>query len=93
MGVGNISLERGGYMAPHSSHQRGVDVDIIPVRTDGREDGVTIHQAAYSRSRTQSLLNLVWAELSIRVILFNDGGVTRVQYWPGHDNHFHVSIN
>ena len=93
MGVGNISLENGGYMAPHSSHQQGVDVDVRPMRTDGQEAGVTIHQSAYSRSRTQALVSDFRRELSIRIILFNDSGVSGVRYWSGHDNHFHVSMN
>lgn len=93
MGVGNISLENGGRMPPHSSHQRGVDVDVRPMRSDGREAGVTIHQSAYSRSRTQALVSDFRRELSIRIILFNDSGVSGVRYWSGHDNHFHVSMN
>jgi uncharacterized protein YraI len=92
-GVGNISLENGGYMAPHSSHRRGVDVDIIPMRSDGREAGVTIYQSAYSRYWTQKLIDMYRSELSIRVILFNDSSVRGVQYWSGHDNHFHASAN
>lgn len=79
-------------MAPHSSHQRGVDVDIIPQRTDGREDGVTIYQGAYSRYYTQVLIDRFRAQISTRVILFNDSRVRGVQYWAGHHNHFHASV-
>jgi len=93
LGIGNISLENGGYMAPHSSHQRGVDVDVIPVRRDGREDGVTIYQSAYSRQLTQRVIDLFHDELSTRVILFNDPTIRGVMSWAGHDNHFHVSVN
>lgn len=92
-GVGNISLQNGGYMAPHSSHRRGVDVDIIPQRNDGRENGITIHQGAYSRYWTQRLIDSFRAQISTRVILFNDSRVRGVVYWAGHDNHFHASVN
>ena len=92
MGVGNISLENGGYMAPHSSHQVGEDVDVIPVRNDGREAGVTIHQRAYSRTQTQRLLDLFVAEVPLRLCLFNDSGTRNTRYWAGHDNHFHYRM-
>lgn len=93
LGVGNISLQNGGYMAPHSSHRRGVDVDVIPMRTDGRELGVTIHQGAYSRTRTRAVLQIFRSEIRTRVVLFNDRYISGVTYWAGHDNHFHFSAN
>jgi uncharacterized protein YraI len=91
MGVGNISLENGGTMAPHTSHKQGLDVDVIPMRTDSVEDGVTIFQSLYSRSRTQRIIDLVSSEIRPRVILFNDSQTRGTQSWPGHDNHFHFS--
>lgn len=90
-GVGHLSLERGGAFAPHQSHRLGKNLDVRPVRTSG-EAAVTITQSAYSRSRTQRLIDIVKAETSARSVLFNDSGVSGVSYFAGHDNHFHVSI-
>jgi len=90
-GVGHISLERGGAFAPHSSHRLGKNADFRPVRTSG-EAAVTITQSAYSRSRTQQLIDIMKAETQARSVLFNDSGVTGVSYYTGHHNHFHLSI-
>lgn len=35
MGVGDISLKNGGDISGHASHERGVDVDMRPIRKDG----------------------------------------------------------
>lgn len=91
MGVGNISLENGGPIPPHVSHQQGLDLDVIPMRLDGREDGVTIYENSYSRSKTQRIIDLISSEIRPRVILFNDSRTRGTQSWPGHDNHFHFS--
>ncbi|MGE0707077.1 MAG: penicillin-insensitive murein endopeptidase [Planctomycetota bacterium] len=91
IGVGEISLENGGPMPPHVTHREGKNADIRPVRTSG-EGPVTIYQAAYSRSRTQRLIDLMRAETSARSVLFNDTGVRGVSTYPGHHNHFHLSI-
>ena len=92
MGVGNVSKENGGTFPPHSSHKRGVDMDVRPGRTSG-EGPVTISDSAYSRERTQRMINLFRAEVSVRTVLFNDPGVSGVQSYSGHHNHFHVSVN
>ncbi|MEZ6186015.1 MAG: penicillin-insensitive murein endopeptidase [Planctomycetota bacterium] len=92
MGVGDISLANGGPMPGHVSHQLGVDVDVRPVRSDGRTGPVTIYQSAYSRTLTQRLLNLFVAELRIRLILFNDRYTRPVQSYPNHHHHFHARI-
>lgn len=90
-GIGHLSLENGGPFAPHSSHRLGKNVDVRPVRTSG-EAAVTITQSAYSRSRTQQLIDIMKAETRARSVLFNDSGVSGVSYYAGHDNHFHLSI-
>lgn len=93
LGVGDVSLENGGPFPPHVSHQRGVDMDVRPVRNDGVEAPVTIYDSTYSRARTQTLIDLFRSETSINLILFNDRATTGTQTWPGHDNHLHVRIN
>jgi peptidoglycan hydrolase-like protein with peptidoglycan-binding domain len=95
LGIGNISLQGGGPFPPHSSHQKGVDVDIRPVRNDRKEEPVTYQSASYSRALTQQLVDIIRANgvLSIRTILFNDPNVRGVSPYPGHDDHLHVSFN
>lgn len=92
IGVGNISLNGGGPMAPHVSHQKGLDVDFRLLRKDGAKVGVSRFEAAYSRQRTQDLVNVIRANgiLTVDLILFNDSSVTGVQSWSGHDDHLHV---
>lgn len=91
MGVGHISKENGGAFPPHSSHRYGKNLDVRPMKTSG-EGPVTIFQSAYSRSRTQALIDLLKAETNAQSVLFNDRNVSGVRYYSGHDNHFHLSI-
>lgn len=92
LGIGDISLNGGGPMSGHASHQKGLDIDIRLVRNDGREEPVTYHQSMYSRTLTQELVNLIRANgvLRVQYIFFNDPQVTGVQTWPNHDDHLHV---
>ncbi|GIW70860.1 MAG: hypothetical protein KatS3mg102_0402 [Planctomycetota bacterium] len=91
MGVGDLSLENGGPISGHVSHQKGVDADVRPVKRSG-EGPVTIHQSAYSRAGTQALIDLYYRHLPVTLVLFNDPHVRRVRWWQNHDNHFHVRV-
>ena len=96
MGVGDISLQNGGYMSGHPySHRTGKDADVRPVKDRG-EGPVTIYQTAYNRDRTRALLGLYLAELPVQLIAFNDPRIyqplAKVIYADGHHNHFHVRI-
>ncbi len=90
--IGDISLQGGGKMDGHASHQLGLDIDIGLMRSDGVESGTTYKERAYSRSLTQELVNLIRANgiLRVQYIFFNDPQVTGVSKWPNHDNHLHV---
>lgn len=92
IGMGDLSFRCGGAMPPHGSHRRGLDIDIRPVRSDGREGRVAYNDPGYSRALTQDLVNRLRANGRLRVqyIFFNDPGVTGVRTWPGHHNHLHV---
>jgi uncharacterized protein YgiM (DUF1202 family) len=90
-GVGDLSLRNGGDIAGHSSHERGEDVDILPMRKRG-EGSVTRFQSAYSRPRTADLIREIRSQVPTELVLFNDSGIRGVQPWPGHDNHFHLRI-
>jgi hypothetical protein len=90
IGVGDISFQQGGRMAPHGSHRRGVDVDIRPLRTDGRRVPCTITDPNYSRDKTKLLVDALQALPNLKLILFNDSKIPGVRYYEGHHNHLHV---
>jgi peptidoglycan hydrolase-like protein with peptidoglycan-binding domain len=93
IGVGDISFAQGGHMPPHSSHRRGVDVDIRPQRADGRRAPVTITDPAYSRERTRTVVEALQDDPNLKLILFNDDEMTGVRFAEGHHNHLHVRFN
>ncbi|MGC1306583.1 MAG: penicillin-insensitive murein endopeptidase [Phormidesmis sp.] len=94
IGIGNISLQGGGFVPPHKSHQKGIDVDLRLVANINKEGGMTWRSPEYSKPRTQELVNLIRnnPHLNIRTILFNDPSIKGVSKWEGHDDHLHVSF-
>jgi len=92
LGVGDISLQNGGDISGHASHERGVDADFRPIRNDGREGRSTRFQSNYSRTYTDRVIQLIRSETRVHLIFFNDLRIRGVQRWPNHDNHFHVRI-
>ncbi|HET6297682.1 MAG TPA: penicillin-insensitive murein endopeptidase [Kribbella sp.] len=94
IGVTDISLRGGGPMAPHKSHQRGTDVDIRPVRNDGKEEPITYTMPAYSRQLTQELVDLIRNNPVVQVskVFFNDPQIKGVSPLSGHHDHMHVSF-
>jgi peptidoglycan hydrolase-like protein with peptidoglycan-binding domain len=95
VGVGDLSVRGGGAMPGHVGHRTGLEVDLRPVRGDGREAPVTYLSPAYSRALTQELVDLIHRNgiLRVRTILFNDPAVRGVQAFRGHDNHLHVRFH
>ncbi|HEX7176012.1 MAG TPA: penicillin-insensitive murein endopeptidase [Pyrinomonadaceae bacterium] len=91
--IGDISRRGGGRLEPHDSHQRGVDVDMRPIRNDGREQPVRFDQAGYSHELTKELCQLIRAKVPGVRIFFNDprliglGLTARLIF---HDDHLHV---
>lgn len=90
LGIGDISFQQGGRMAPHGSHKRGVDVDIRPIRTDGRRVPCTITDPNYSHEKTKLLVEALHALPNLKLILFNDSKMKGVRFYEGHHNHLHV---
>jgi RHS repeat-associated protein len=100
--VGDISLAQGGPMAinatkAHHLHQTGTDIDIRPIRNDGREEHVKWTDREYSRDLTRELVRTIVARSGpdIQRIYFNDPvlqaefpGVVKEQ--SGHDDHLHI---
>jgi penicillin-insensitive murein endopeptidase len=100
-GVGNISMANGSPWPDddHQTHRSGLEVDVRPLRRDGREDmGVHWHGTdAYDRAATSRLIRLFLETDDVRRILFNDPQLVarfpgRVQRAPHHDDHLHVDI-
>ncbi len=92
LGVGDISLEGGGDISGHASHETGRDVDMRPVRNNGSEGPVTWRQSKYSHQLTQELIDLLYSNgvVQVKVIGFNDPQSTGTVNWVNHDNHLHV---
>lgn len=92
IGIGDISFRLGGKMSPHDSHQKGKNVDIRPLRTDGSEEPVSIDDDEYSHDDTKILVELLLADANVKSILFNDKKIPKVTYYQGHHNHLHVNF-
>lgn len=94
--VGQISRKNGGPFPPHISHRLGIDVDIRPMRLDGKNLPVTIHDMAYAAEATLMLVHVIRENAKVKLILFNDpalvkGGLTRK--YVGHESHLHVRFD
>jgi peptidoglycan hydrolase-like protein with peptidoglycan-binding domain len=92
IGIGEISLQGGGCIQGHASHQMGVDVDIALMRNDGLEKHTRVGAAAYSRSVTQELVRLLFntGMLTVRHVFLNDTDIEGAQEEKNHDDHMHV---
>lgn len=91
-GVGNISVA-GGLNFGHKSHRKGPEVDVRPVRKDGRPHSVTYLSPDYDRRATQLLIELFRAcAASPLVIFFNDGKIPGTRPLTNHNEHFHVQF-
>ena len=96
--VGDISLEHGGDILGHDSHEVGLDADIWPIRTDSLQctaGRITWQSSTYDRAATRTLLQTVRSKAAghVKLIFFNDPvliGEGLVQSFPNHDNHMHV---
>lgn len=91
-GVGNISLAGGGKFKPHNSHRSGLEVDVRPIRVDGKEIPVSILDSNYDRAASTKLISLFTAHPMVRLVLFNDSTVPKVKFAPRHYDHFHVEL-
>ncbi|HKO43355.1 MAG TPA: penicillin-insensitive murein endopeptidase [Pyrinomonadaceae bacterium] len=94
--VGDISRKGGGKFAPHGSHRHGLDVDVRPMRKDGKNLKVTVKEAEYDSDLTLELIRLFRKLAHVDLILFNDkaainAGLSRE--YAGHDNHLHIRLH
>lgn len=91
-GVGNISLADGRKFSGHDSHRSGLDVDIRPLRRDGKQLPATRFDREYDRDATAKLIELFFCIGRVKLVFFNDLSIPGVRFLGGHDNHFHVTI-
>lgn len=92
-GVGNISLTNGMRYEKHETHRSGLEVDVRPLRKDGRNDQVFWYQHdLYDHDATAKLVALFHAYPGVRTILFNDTSIPFVKPFKNHDHHFHVHL-
>jgi len=94
--VGQISRRNGGPFPPHKSHRTGIDVDIRPMRKDGKNLPVTVHDKQYDAGATRAVVEMIRGNAKVKLILFNDpalvaSGLTRK--YAGHDNHLHIRFD
>jgi len=95
--IGDISLEHGGDIAGHRFHERGLEIDVRPMRTDRKQCsfGGSYRLSTYDRAATRDLIRAIRAAAPghVRLIYFNDPvlikeGLTR--WYTGHDDHLHI---
>lgn len=88
---GDISYLYGGRTPDHSTHRTGKDVDIRPIRKDGKYLPVEYTHAEYSRDLSREFLLLV--KPYVRGVYFNDPVLIKeglCSYSRNHNNHFHL---
>jgi len=92
IGIGNISRADGAVFPPHRSHKSGLEVDIRPIRKDGKQMPVRYTDSQYDRNATRKLVEFIWQTEMVKRVAFNDVSIPRVQRMTGHDDHLHVEI-
>jgi peptidoglycan hydrolase-like protein with peptidoglycan-binding domain len=95
--IGDIGFEHGGDIPGHMSHERGLDVDVRPMRKaeDQCRWGVNYHWSTYDRAATRDLVKAIRATAPghVKLIYFNDPVLIReglTKWYSGHDDHLHI---
>jgi peptidoglycan hydrolase-like protein with peptidoglycan-binding domain len=95
--VGDISLEHPGNIPGHETHERGLDVDVRPLRNanDQCTWKTRWSYSSYDRAATRAMIKKFrsLAVGHIKVIYFNDPVLIReglTTWYSGHDDHIHV---
>ena len=95
-GVGNMSkadLSPYDGRSEKSDHSKGTGIDIRPMRTDGKQLGISFDKPGYDREATQALVNELLATGGVQTIYFKDREIKGVTYDDDHDDHLHVRVN
>jgi peptidoglycan hydrolase-like protein with peptidoglycan-binding domain len=95
--VGDVGLEHGGDIPLHMTHERGLDVDIRPMKRSRNQciGGTNWRLATYDRTATRTLIRTIRATAPghVKLIYFNDPVLIReglTTWFAGHDDHLHV---
>ena len=95
--VGDASLEHGGNIPLHMTHEVGLDVDLRLIRKAKNQCswGTNWRLASYDRAATRILINDIRAAAPghVKLFYFNDPVLIReglTTHFPGHDDHLHV---
>ena len=97
--IGDVSLEHGGDIPGHQTHEVGLDADIRPMRKANNQCSVETRwsQKAYDRTATRALVEAIRAATPghVKLIYFNDPvliseGLTT--FHAGHDDHLHLRL-
>lgn len=91
-GVGNLSLADGVLFDDHKSHRSGLEVDVRPIRKDGKKENCFRGEMQYDFEATKYLITSFILSGRIKTIYFNDLNIPGVTYRSRHDNHFHVEL-
>lgn len=91
-GIGNISLAEGVRFKGHATHRSGLEIDIRPLRLDGKRLPVSRFDRSYDPEGTRRLITLFRASSLVRGILFNDSRIAGVTFVSGHDDHAHIQV-
>jgi hypothetical protein len=91
-GVGDISLAGGIRTPDHGGHKSGLNIDIRPLRKDGREEPVTWLDKKYDQDGTRELIRLFRVFAPVLSIIFNDPGIPFLLKADKHNDHFHVNL-
>lgn len=93
-GIGNISLAGGEAYEKHRSHKKGLEVDVRPVRKDGKRTALYWQWTdQYDQLATAKLIELFRSYPGVRKIYFNDPDLRHLVHpLVNHDNHFHVEL-
>jgi peptidoglycan hydrolase-like protein with peptidoglycan-binding domain len=95
--VGDASLEHGGNIALHNTHEVGLDIDIRPIRKSENQCtwGTNWRFSSYDRTATRALIRAIRAAAPghVKLIYFNDPvliGEGLTTWFSGHDDHLHI---
>ncbi|MEO5934339.1 MAG: penicillin-insensitive murein endopeptidase [Duganella sp.] len=92
MVVGDISLADGPRTPDHDTHRSGLEVDIRPLRKDGREEPIRWSENQYDKEGTEKLIALFRTFAPVVKVLFNGPDIPFVTKCAHHDDHFHVKL-
>lgn len=93
IGIGDISLADWVRTPDHGGHKTGLNLDVRPLRKDGREEPVTWHQTGiYDQDRTRRLIHFFRVFAPVVTVIFNDPGSPYCAKASRHDNHFHLNL-